>query len=107
MRRLIVVGALALAACSGNTAANNSAVADEGASGEVTAVNDTTAIDAATGEAANMAADVNYIVDENSNDETDNQSSSHRTTRSTDKRPPAHEPDEPGIIDTAVNNSDG
>ena len=103
MRMLIVDGALALAACSGNTPANNSAVTDEGAGGEVTAVNDTTAIDAATGEAANMAADVNYTVDVNSNDETDNQSSSRRTPSRTDKRPPAHEPDEPG----AVNNSDG
>lgn len=102
MRKLIVVGVLALAACSGNTQANNSAVADD-SGGQVTAVNDTTAIDAATGEAANMAADVNYVVDVNENDEADNQSSSRPAVNRSDKRPPAQEPDEPGV----VNNSEG
>jgi hypothetical protein len=100
MRRLIVLGALALAACSGNSPTNNSAVSDADAGGEVTAVNDTTAIDAATGEAANMAADVNYTVSNDMNDETDNRSSQ----RKADKSPSPHEPDEPGVV---LNNSEG
>ena len=100
MRRLIVLGTLALAACSGNAPTNNSVVTDESAGGEVTAVNDTTAIDAATGEAANMAADVNYTVNVDTNEESGNRS----TRRKPDNRPAAHEPDEPGV---AVNNSEG
>lgn len=66
MRALILAGALALASCGGNSPANNAAVAeDAGAAGTVSG-NDTTAIDAATGEAANMAADVNYTFNEDS-----------------------------------------
>lgn len=93
MRKLILLGALALASCGGNQQANNAAVSDESGAGDVTAVNDTTAIDAATGEAANMAADVNYTFNEAATNESGNTS---------DKRPPAHEPDEPGT----VNNTD-
>ena len=100
MRKLIVVAMLSLAACSGNKQANNSAIADEGA-GEVTAVNDTTAIDAATGAAANMAADVNYTVDVNENDEADNATSPRHATNRSDSRPPAHEPDEPGVANNS------
>jgi hypothetical protein len=84
MRELIFLAALALASCGGNQQANNAAVSDESAAGDVTAVNDTTAIDAATGEAANMAADVNYSF----NEETTNESGN--------KNAPAFEPDEPG-----------
>jgi len=93
MRKLVLLGALALAACGGNQQANNAAVSDESGAGDVTAVNDTTAIDAATGEAANMAADVNYTFNEQAANESGNKS---------DNRPPAHEPDEPGT----VNNTD-
>ena len=94
MRKIMILGALALASCSGNAPTNNSAVSDEAAGGEVTAVNDTTAIDAATGQAANMAADVNYTVSNDADNESDNRA---------DKRPSAHEPDEPGV----ANNSAG
>ena len=100
MRKLIVAGVLFLAACSGNKQANNSAIAEEGA-GEITAVNDTTAIDAATGAAANMAADVDYTVDVNENDEADNSTAPRRTAKRSDNRPPAHEPDEPGVVDNS------
>lgn len=100
MRKLIVVGMLALAACSGNKQANNSAIAEEGA-GEVTAVNDTTAIDAATGAAANMAADVNYTLDVNENDEANNSTASSRSAKRSESRPPAHEPDEPGVVNNS------
>jgi hypothetical protein len=88
MRKLILLGALALASCGGNQQANNAAVSDESGAGDVTAVNDTTAIDAATGEAANMAADVNYTFNEQAMNETQN--------KGTNKSAPAFEPDEPG-----------
>ena len=88
MRKLVLLGALALASCGGNQQANNAAVSDESGAGDVTAVNDTTAIDAATGEAANMAADVNYTFNEAATNETGNKSSN--------KSAPAFEPDEPG-----------
>ncbi len=64
MRLVLSLGALALASCGGNAPTNNSAVTEESDATEVTAVNDVTAIDAATGEAAEMAADVNYTFNE-------------------------------------------
>lgn len=64
MRILMLIAALALASCGGNEAANDAAVAEETEAAEVSAVNDITAIDAATGDAANMAADVNYTFNE-------------------------------------------
>jgi hypothetical protein len=64
MRKLILIAALALAACGGGETANNAAVAEEMSAADIGPVNDATAIDAATGEAANMAADVNYTFNE-------------------------------------------
>ena len=64
MRQLILTAALALAACGGNETANNAAVTEELSADDIGPVNDATAIDAATGEAANMAADVNYSFNE-------------------------------------------
>jgi hypothetical protein len=94
MRKLILLGVLALASCGGNQQANNAAVSDESGAGDVTAVNDTTAIDAATGEAANMAADVNYTFNEEATNETQNKASN--------KSAPAFEPDEPGTPNTVT-----
>ncbi len=76
MRKTIILTAFALASCGSNAPTNTAAVSDESDSAEVTAVNDTTAIDAATGEAANMAADVNYSLNEESADENAGNSSS-------------------------------
>ena len=61
MRALILYAgaALALTACGGNDAAENTVNLDAGLGAETIAANDTTAIDAATGEAANMAAETN------------------------------------------------
>jgi hypothetical protein len=103
MRKLILLGAFALASCGGNQQANNAAVSDESGAADITAVNDTTAIDAATGEAANMAADVNYTFNEDSLNEADNSTSPKASNRSTKKTPPAAQPDEPG---TANNNTE-
>jgi hypothetical protein len=64
MRPLIPILALALASCGGDGPANNAAVAEDTGAEQVTPVNDVTAIDAATGEAANMAADVDYTFNE-------------------------------------------
>lgn len=98
MRKLILAGALALASCGGNQQANNAAVSDESGAGDITAVNDTTAIDAATGEAANMAADVNYTFNEQTMNDPENKSSSKAPGKSSNKSAPASEPDEPGTV---------
>lgn len=63
MRALILVMTFALASCGGG-AGSNEAVAEDSSANQITAVNDVTAIDAATGEAADMAADVNYTFNE-------------------------------------------
>ncbi len=100
MGRLILPGVLTLtlaaASCGGNQQANNAAVTDESSSGDITAVNDTTAIDAATGEAANMAADVNYTFNEQTLNEPDNTALPKASVRSTKKSASAARPDEPG-----------
>ena len=62
MRALILVAAaaLALAACGNNDQADNTQNVDENLTAENIVSNDVTAIDAVTGDAANMAADVDY-----------------------------------------------
>ena len=66
MRVLILLFALALAlaGCGDDGATNNTAVAEEGESTNFGSGNDATAIDAATGEAADMAADVDFTFNE-------------------------------------------
>ena len=108
MRKFLAFGALFVAACSGNPATNNSAVSGESDSAGVTALNDTTAIDAATGEAANMAADVNYTVNEDAMNSTSNESATSPRHAAKKAAPsPSDEPDEPGTPDTTPNNSAG
>ncbi len=62
MRALILVAgaALALAGCRNNDQHDNTMNVDENLTAESIVSNDVTAIDAVTGDAANMAADVNY-----------------------------------------------
>ena len=64
MRALILVAgvSLALAACRDQGAADKAANANADLAAAAIFSNDTTAIDAATGDAANMAADVDYTV---------------------------------------------
>jgi len=101
MRNVFAFAVFALAACSGNNAANNAAVVGESGDTEVTPLNDTTAID------ADMAADVNYTIDENEMNETANstesKSSSEKPVRKAEKPAPSYEPDEPGM--TPSNNT--
>jgi len=66
MRALIVIaGALAITACGTNGQAGNTQNLDENLAAENITSNDVTAIDAVTGDAANMAADVNYTEADN------------------------------------------
>jgi hypothetical protein len=73
MRLLILAAAtaLTLAACRNNDQHDNTSNIDENLTAENIVSNDVTAIDAVTGDAANMAADVNYTdVDNNLGNET-------------------------------------
>ncbi len=74
MRALILFAgaALAISACNNDQAAENITNADGDLTPQNIAANDTTAIDAATGEDANMAADVNFTVNETDNLSADN-----------------------------------
>ena len=83
MRILILVAgcALALSACGKNKAADNSVAIDANADAENIGSNDTTAIDAATGEDANMAADVNFTVNETDNLGAGNDTAHNSTTK--------------------------
>jgi hypothetical protein len=65
---LITGAALALAACGNNDQSDNTQNVDENLSAENIVSNDVTAIDAVTSDAANMAADVEFNVVENSLD---------------------------------------
>lgn len=80
MRAVILAGvaALSLASCGGNDTAQEGATGEENVASEVVATNDVTAIDAATGEAANMAADVDYMPEAVDN-EADNAVASNRS----------------------------
>ena len=66
--RLLILAAgasLALAACGNNDQSDKTTNVDENLTAENIVSNDVTAIDAVTGDAANMAADVNYTPDAN------------------------------------------
>ena len=83
MRALILAtgAALAVSACNNDEPTANTLNVDEALAAQNVSANDTTSIDAATGEDANMAADVNYTLNDVENlenadnadaDETDN-----------------------------------
>ena len=85
---LIIFASLALAACGSKKTADNSAVGEENAASQTIVTNDVTAIDAATGEAANMAPDVNYTLDESNLENgaaTSNTTAAHKTLRKSSK----------------------
>ena len=69
MRALILVAAAAVAisACSKDEPIANTTNVDQDLATQNVSANDTTSIDAATGEDANMAADVNFTLNETDN----------------------------------------
>ena len=73
MRALIIVAAasLAISACGTKPGADNAVAISDNLAAEAIIANDTTAIDAATGDAANIAADVDYSVNQLSDDGSD------------------------------------
>jgi hypothetical protein len=87
MRALIIFAgaSLALSACGKNDGAGNTQNAGDGLTAEKIVANDVTAIDAVTGDAANMAADMNYEeLDENlGNAATNSAAPTRRRTDST------------------------
>ena len=88
MRFLILAAtaALSLAACKNNDQHDNNMNVDENLTAENIVSNDVTAIDAVTGDAANMAANVNYA-------ESDNLLENEANSVSTTKKPrPNREP---------------
>ena len=66
MRALILAAGtcLAISACNGNEATDNTANTDDNLAAENIVANDTTAIDAATNDAANMAAETQMTLNE-------------------------------------------
>lgn len=85
----LIVATLALGACGKNNQAGQTLNADQGLTAENIVANDVTAIDAVTGDAANMAADVNYLEFEN---ETQAETSLPPGSRLPVSKPPASKP---------------
>jgi len=83
MRALFLIAAvLTLSACGSDEQAANETARDDGLTADRIVANDVTAIDAVTGDAANMAADVNYTeVDNLAVNGTNSQSDSSPRTR--------------------------
>ncbi len=102
MRVLILAlgTSLVLTACKNNNHNDTTANVDENLTAESIVSNDVTAIDAVTGDAANMAADVDYtaeVADNLANEDDDttattNSSSRTRSPRPAPSRPPETKP---------------
>ena len=106
MRALIIIAgaALALSACGNNDQTDNTQTVDENLTTEDIVSNDVTAIDAVTGDAANMAADVNYSETENLAANAGN--ATKPPSRPSAARPaPARPADEPATNAAAPSNS--
>lgn len=86
MRHLVfalAASSLALSGCGKKQATGNTSAVDQAVSAEDFAANDATAIDAATGSDANMAADVDINLVENTGDAGAATNASRSKTRST------------------------
>jgi len=87
---LVAIAALALSGCGNNDQADNTQNVDENLTAENIVSNDVTAIDAVTGDAANMAADVDYSnLADNSLDNMVNEGSSKPPAKDSRPRPQA------------------
>ena len=103
MRAFVLVSsaALALAACGNNDQNNNTQNVDENLNAENIVSNDVTAIDAVTGDAANMAADVDYSnLADNSLDNMLNEGDASKPAAKTPRA--RRQPDEPATNSTAA-----
>jgi hypothetical protein len=108
MRALILAAgaALALGACGNNDQTDNTQNVDENLTAENIVSNDVTAIDAVTGDAANMAADVNYQDFDNSvGTPSGNAAAPARPQKPATKPSTARPPDEPAPVSNAAANS--
>ena len=111
MRLLILAlgTSLVLTACKNNNQSGTTANVDENLTADSIVSNDVTAIDAVTGDAANMAADVDYtaevandLANEGNDTATTNGSSRPKSSRpATPSRPPETKPAAP--TEPAVN----
>src|SRR5881398_1798962 len=105
MRALILasVAALALSGCGNNDQTDNTQNVDENLTAENIVSNDVTAIDAVTGDAANMAADVDYSnLADNSLDDMVNEGDGSKPPA---KAPRAKPPGSPPVANTVANSS--
>ena len=96
---MILAGALALSACGKDEGSETVANADTGLTADHITANDVTAIDAVTGEAANMAADVNFFAESNAVDSNASAGSADRPSR------PASRPAAPATPPAGTNTS--
>ena len=99
---LLIAVTLALAACGNNDQTDTTQNVDENLTAEAIVSNDVTAIDAVTGDAANMAADVDYtaevadnLVNEGNETAATNSSSRPKSPRPAPSRPPETQPTAP------------
>ena len=86
MRALILIAsaALTISACNNDQPTANTTNVDQDLAAQNISANDTTSIDAATGEDANMAADVNYTVNETDNLANDDNSAASSEANNSD-----------------------
>jgi hypothetical protein len=110
MRALILIagGALALGACGNNDQSDNTMNVDENLAAEGTTANDVTAIDAVTGDAANMAADVNYeneITNLDSNGPSPVTANAPAPSRPATRKPPRPKPAAPATTPAPTTNT--
>jgi len=103
MRALIIAAAatLAFSACGKKDQTEANQAADQGFTADSIVSNDVTAIDAVTGDAANMAADVNYQDFDNSVGDTSSSGSTAKASGATS--PKSRQPDEPATTSSASN----
>ncbi|MBA3730437.1 MAG: hypothetical protein H0W92_06505 [Sphingomonas sp.] len=86
MRALILVAgaALAISACDNAQPTANTTNVDDDLAAQNISANDTTSIDAATGEDSNMAADVNFSVNEADNVDGDDNAADNADANNSD-----------------------
>jgi hypothetical protein len=109
MRLIILTAALALslAACGKNSQTDNAQMAGADLTADNIVSNDVTAIDAVTGDAANMAADVNYSgeMDNSLDNEMANAAKAERPKPTAKPRPRAAAPGSDSPSGNALSNS--